>query len=122
MWIAHYNDGTELRQFSEGRENLFKDIDQSKLTVFELGVDSKLYKVFLTDGSFEINGELISFENFGIMNEFELIYFRRVRQNIGSSTEAEVLNCVGWKTNIDGHCFRRILKISETGEVTLALR
>jgi hypothetical protein len=123
MWIAHYNDGTELAEVSNGREVLFRDIDQNRLVRFELRVNSKSYEVDLINGSFKINTERMSFENFSKANKFELVYFRRVRHDLGPQSIGEQLQlCFGWKTNIDGHSFKRILKISERGDATLALQ
>jgi hypothetical protein len=122
MWIAIYEDGRELKQFSEGRENLFKDIDQDRLTLFQVEVNSKKYEVDLADGSFNIDGQKLAFENFGLQNKFQLIYFRRVRQQIGEASNPEVTQCIGWQTNIDGHSFKRILKINNNGGITLCLK
>lgn len=123
MWQAHYNDRTELAQFSEGKEQLFRDIDQNKLVKFTVRVNSKTYEVDLVNGTFNIAGVPLSFENFGLSNDFSLIYFKRVKRHIGSMGNViETLYCVGWKTQIDSHVFKRILKITEGGDVILALR
>ena len=122
MWIAHYNDGTELKQFSEGREMLFKDIELDKLKTFEIRKGDQSYTVNLEDGSFDINGQRLMFENFGTQNDFQLIYYVRVKRNIGPHLPPiERQICFGWKTNIDGYSFKRILKISDSG-VVLSLK
>jgi hypothetical protein len=121
MWIAHYIDGTELSQFSEGRERLFKDIELNKLESFELRVDSKKYEVNVKDGSLLIEDSKLCFENFGLQNHFDLIYFKRVRQHIGAEVKEETVYFLGWKTNIDNHAFKRILQIDKE-RVTLGLK
>lgn len=112
MWIAKYFDGTELRQFGEGKEMLFKDIQLDKLKSFELGVNSKSYEVDLVDGSFTLDGVKLGFENFGEQNQFDLIYYKRVRRSIGPQATSVITYCFGWKTNIDGHSFKRIVKLT----------
>jgi len=121
MWIAKYFDGRELKQFGDGRESLFKDIELDKLKSFELRVNSKPYEVDLVNGSFMLEGVKIEFENFGSQNDFDLIYFKRVRNTIGQNSVRTETFCFGWKTNIDGHTFKRIVKISD-GNIQLALK
>lgn len=103
---------------------MFKEIEQKKLKTFEVRIKNKWYSVSLEDGSFLFNGEQISFENFGKQNEFQLIYFKRIRRNIGPELPPiEIIECFGWKTNIDGHTFKRILKVKEEeGGVSLSLK
>ena len=123
MWIAHYKNGRELKQFGDGKEALFKDIEQDELKTFEVRVKNKWYSISLEDGSFQFNGEQLSFENFGKPNEFQLVYFKRIRRNIGPELPpVETLECFGWKTNIDGHTFKRILKVTEDGGASLSLK
>ena len=53
FWIAEYNDGTALSQFDPetGKENLFKNIDQSRLKrfgwyPFNLDLAEKIYEAY----------------------------------------------------------------------------
>ena len=83
-WTAIYEDGEELSQFNEdGSENLFGEIDQSRLMMFELRDSTdKIWIVDLQNGSFKIGDEVITFEGYeGV--DYRLIYFRRVRQLVG---------------------------------------
>ena len=99
MWIALYNDGEQLNQFNEdGSENLFKEIDQSKLDRFI--VRNQLHEVILNlkTGDVKINGLKMSFGYED--HDHRLIYFRRVRQTFG----LDPLSCeyVGWQSTIPG--------------------
>lgn len=35
-WIANYNDGSFLKQYDQGKENLYGNIDRDKLTRFDM--------------------------------------------------------------------------------------
>jgi len=105
-WIAKYNDKTQLSQFNEdGEENLFKDIDQDKLTEFVIGNPYKRLSVDLTTGIFNINGVLLEINNISKRSEeYRLIYFRRVSMSLGTDggSDKTVKSFIGYQITIDG--------------------
>jgi len=101
MWSAIYTNGLIFNQFNEDNsENLFKEIDQKKLRKFIVRTNGWEVIVNLETGECKVNGIRIAFgyEN----NEHRLIYFRRVRQTLGNSTEPVVNEYVGWQATIPG--------------------
>lgn len=104
-WLASYNDGTELKQFVNGEERMFKDIDQDKLISFTLSNANNEVVVCLSDGKIVING--VELYVAGMNNtDFEnrLIYFRRVTLNIGTGNIDEnksVKSFVGYQFTDD---------------------
>lgn len=126
-WIAHYNDGTKLEQYENGKENLFGDIKHDKLHYFCFVTDTEKFAVDLRTGKININGQEIEFENFGEQNDFQLIYYRRVRNDLGTRSGGQKVSFnIGWKTKIDNYSFKRVLKLTPTKgshmEVQLSLR
>lgn len=117
-WIVEYVDNTKLYQFTpEGQENLFKDIDLSKLRKFIILTDK--YKVILDmkDGSFEVNGLKLMFEGFDQKNDFRLIYFKRIGQNLGNG-QVDTKVFIGWQTTQGNKNHKRFLRIEEN-KITL---
>ena len=100
MWIAQYNDGTQLDQFNlDGSENLFKNINQDKLKRFIIRSEQREIILNLVTGEVRINGLKLSF---GFEDEVHrLIYFRRVRQILGSGAPS-VVEYVGWQATMQG--------------------
>jgi len=104
-WIAKYKDGTSLHQFSDGKENLFKDINQEKLEVFTIGSPYKQVSVNLVDGTFDVNGTIVSIDGLSNRDEdYRLIYFRRVQASLGTdgSSSRIVKSFIGYQITIDG--------------------
>ena len=94
---AIYKDGTILKQFAEdGTERLFKEIDQDNLSEFRLDNRFHAYRVSLDTGDFGINDERITFNGFE-HSKFKLVYFKRVRQNLGGPIPVEVTYNIGWQ-------------------------
>ena len=85
VWKAIYEDNTELNQFKDGKEVLFKEIDQEKLIAFRL--DNEQGKHMIVDlkiGMFVVNGSIFAIPNLSNLKEkYRLIYFRRVVQSLG---------------------------------------
>jgi len=106
IWIARYRDGTGLRQFNpDSSENLFKDINQEKLVEFSLIDEDIIYSVSLEDGIFNINGLKLGFDEISKDNNLRLIYFKRVKQNMGSfgaESSIEITYNIGYQTNVRG--------------------
>lgn len=102
-WKAIYNDGAELNQFQDGKENLFKDIDEDKLVYFKLSDGKDEVLLSLSDGKFIINKQEISID--GYNNEQEdnrLIYFRRVTTTLGQGGHVPnniVTSYIGYQFN-----------------------
>ena len=125
IWTAVYSNGDELSQYKDdGSENLFSDIDQTKLEAFYISTPDEYWCVDLTDGTFMINEESFNFEGFDGV-DFKLIYFRRVRQVIGMCDDTHttsVIHHLGWQTNIDGKNYQRVMAIAEDGSITFKIK
>lgn len=96
MWKAIYNDGTMLPQFEENIEHLFSEIDHSKLGVFRIDLPENGYAVSLDDGSFSIGGARFKFDGYE-KEKFTLIYFRRIRRDLGGDSEPIITHHLGWQ-------------------------
>jgi len=132
-WQAVYGDASSLMQYNEdGSENLFKDIDQSRLVMFIVGGknlcgDDWFWTVNLDNGDFNINGRHVSWDGFGVGVDYRLIYFRRVTQTMGPGTNTQkVVQHLGWQTTFGdkGHPIgeknhKRIMQITESGRVSI---
>lgn len=86
MWIAVYNDETNLLQYNEdGTENSYSDIDRSRLTEFHLldrEIDKTVYAIALDEGQ-------------------RLIYRRRIATS-GNNDHRWTITMVGWQQTIAG--------------------
>ena len=52
-WIANYSDKTVLRQFFDGKENSYQDIDRNRLERFDLldwDTNKPVYSLYLREG------------------------------------------------------------------------
>ena len=115
MWTAIYEDGSRLTQFEEnGDEHLFSEIDQDKLSLFEIRLKDHIFGVSLQEGAFRIDEVYFNFEGFKKEDKFKFIYFRRVRQTLGVGTNT-TQHCIGWQLegNEDKPNQKRILKVME---------
>jgi len=85
IWRAIYESGEELTQYKDGKEVLFKEIDQERLIAFRL--DNEQGRHIIVDlkiGMFVVNGSIFAIPNLSNRPEkYRLIYFRRVVQSIG---------------------------------------
>jgi hypothetical protein len=120
-WLAVYKDNKQLSQFSKGKERLFKEIDLDKVKEFILIREEDMqlkdtYSVNMVNGSFWINKQKIDFEcNIGTQ-ELKLIYFKRVRRNLGGG-DTKITYCIGWE-NRDNPTTKRIMKVTEEGSIS----
>jgi len=120
-WLAVYKDNKQLSQFSKGKERLFKEIELGKLKEFILMRDEDLqlkgtYSVDMTDGSFWIDKQKVNFEcNVGT-KELKLIYFKRVRRNLGGG-DTKITYCIGWESRANP-TVKRIMKVTEEGFIS----
>ena len=100
-FIAHYNDGTKLDQEpNTPQEKHFGDIQQEKLSKFELVGKEGRFSVDLKTGEFNLKGEKLYFDKYPFDGESRLIYFRRVRQF--STSSYHLMYCFGLKCTKDG--------------------
>lgn len=112
-WIASYNDQTELKQFENGKEHLFKEINQEKLKQFALTENNKIQAfVDLDTGQIHVGNKILEFPKFKDV-EFRLIYFRRVKQVIGSPEDSSVSHYIGWQTTIKDRNYKRIISFKD---------
>jgi len=117
MWKAVYNDDSTLSQFNEdGSENLFRDIDQSKLFKFIVSTEKGREVIVNTKtGEIKVEGVKLDF-GYGD-SEHRLIYFRRVRQTLGGSSGPTMTEYVGWQSTIQGSDgpfnIKRIIGVNE---------
>jgi hypothetical protein len=125
MWTALYEDGTYLPQYEDdGREHLFKEINETKLVELVVITDKHQYSVNLRRGTFLINDMAIRFSQYENLGGYRLIYFRRVQKHMGSggedTEEESTQEYVGWQmTTEDGKNHKRYLAINEHGLVTV---
>lgn len=112
-WIAIYNDKTELKQFENGKEHLFKEINQEKLRRFALTENNKIQAfVDLDTGQIHIGDQILEFPKFKDV-QFRLIYFRRVKQVLGLPEQSSVNHHIGWQTTIGDRNYKRIITFKD---------
>lgn len=81
-WIAHYDNGESLKQFENGKENKYADINRERLFRFDLldrATDKAVYSLYLREGQ-------------------QLIFRRRTLKQINKPDV--VLFLVGWKMTV----------------------
>ena len=116
MWIAIYSDGSQLAQNNEdGSENLFSNIDQTRLEKFIVRNRIREVIVDIKTGECKVDGLKLAFGHDDV--EHRLIYFRRVRQTLGKSSGPQQIEYVGWQATIQGGVeplnIKRIIGIKE---------
>lgn len=72
IWIAKYQDGSELKEIDNGNENSFFDINRNKLKEFCLYNDNQYYSYFVDDGRINIDGNFIDISYVYDNNEIKL--------------------------------------------------
>ena len=101
MWTAIYKDDSILKELDDGKETLFKEIEQEKLKAFELAIGENVYGVHLENGRFRWNNSPIYFER-SASAKYKLIYFKIHRKEIGMNNNkilnASVTYHIGWET------------------------
>lgn len=115
-WKAVSKDGSVLPQFENGKEHLFKEIDQDNLFEFQLICDNRLVlSLFPETGVFGINGFLyktdLSYRQDKL--DYKLIYYKKVMQYIGEGTSSSVFYNVGFEVNINGKTHKRIMRVKD---------
>lgn len=104
IWQAVYDDGTVLNQFNEEKENLFKDIDQEKLIVFNLSENGNTITVNLEQGIFTINETVFEVPELSYKEGYRLIYFRRNTRKLatgGVELSCEIESFIGYQLEVD---------------------
>lgn len=95
LWKAVYSDGTWLNSGN------YADIDRRKLVAFELW--SQGYQKLIVRVNLELSQRLI--------------YRRRVRAQVLSPNNSEVMYIVGWQQTIQGYNIQSILCVYEDGRI-----
>jgi len=131
-WLAQFSDGSQLKQFeTNGKENLFRGVlnRQNDLVKFILFHTKKSlrFTLDLKLGVIYINAlqmpqpELLS--DVDDKNRKRLIYFRRCKMEIGQlgqQIKTNVIYFLGYQWNNEtGKNFKRIIQISESGDVII---
>lgn len=106
IWTAKYNNGNQLKQFEvDGKENLFKDIDQERLEFFTITNGTSQISLDLKTGVFELNNSIIEIDGLSHRDEeYRLIYFRRVSVSIGTISgisDKTIKHFIGYQITID---------------------
>jgi hypothetical protein len=118
-WKAYYSiGGDSLSQFNlDGSENLFKDIDTSRIILFVLSQNHTKslldtdFVLSLPDGVFILKGVPIIFGRF---DSNRLIYFRRNLVAIGSPNDSQkVYHILGIQATINGKNRKVLFKIDD---------
>jgi len=102
QWTAHYNDGTELRQYENDEKRAYENIDRAKLasfSVFRDNYERKLLTIHLEPGQ-------------------RLVYRQRVLQKLGD--DPIELYLVGWQQTIAGACTQSIAYIFPDDRIEIA--
>ena len=121
QWRAHFSDGTTLSQYEGDRERSFRDVlnREEDLCVLELSDPNskEVYKVNLTDGSFQVGEILIPIFN-PPGTKYRVIYFKSVRLEMGGyGVVRDVDFHIGWQTTFEGRNYKLILCIKSNGDV-----
>lgn len=109
-WEAIYLDGSSLKQFDDGIEHLFKDIQQDKLLEFRLYHNNRVVSLFPQTGTFGLNGLLYDTDISNQKQKCRLIYFVR-RQKILGLGEDINKHILGFQTSISGKSYKRLISI-----------
>lgn len=130
-WLAQFSDGSQLKQFDNGKENLFcavldRQNDLVKFILFHtekslrLTLDLKLGVIYINNVQMP-QPELLS--NVDSRDNKRLIYFRRITKEIaqtGNVIKTTVLYFLGYQyNNLAGKNFKRIIQISDNGDVII---
>ena len=118
VWKAIYENGEELNQFKDGKEVLFKEIDQEKLIAFRL--DNEQGRHIIVDlkiGMFVVNGSIFAIPNLSNLKEdYRLIYFRRVTKDIGTAGNIKGTTTepyIGFQITINDKNYKAMVSILE---------
>ena len=111
-WLSIYEDKTTLNQFDEdGKEHLFKEIEESKLKEFALFHNEKVISLFPKQGVFGINGLIYKTDLSEQDLDYRLIHFSRRRKIMGPKGNNENEYFVGFQVNKDGKNHKRLISV-----------
>jgi len=121
-WIAKLKGGREIKQFVDSKETLFKEVIDNlhNLQSFCLiGDNGDLIYVDLEDGHFGMDGRRITFAGFENLQNYKLIYFRRVQKHMGSFgkeiLKSTVHHFIGYEVFAGGRKRQVKLEVDEKG-------
>jgi len=116
-WTAIYSDFSELKQFNNGKEMLFKDIDQAKIIAFRIDSSIGSVVVDLINGLIMCNGLVLEFpELYNLKEKYRLIYFRRNKVDIGVGNKLDnhtVTHNIGYQVTVNGVNKQIILSVTD---------
>lgn len=129
LFVAEFKDGTRYYQDKRDRSlvepltrSAFYDVQQrlDEVTKFSLVGGGREHTVFLYDGHFETDGEIIvSHPSLGDLTKRRLIYFRRCEQTVkaGQAMPPKVVGYfIGWQANDEhGRNQQMVLEIPPLG-------
>lgn len=121
-FVVYYNNGEKLYQkYNTKDESHFGHIKQELLQKFVLTNSKNSYSVDLKTGEFDLNGVKFRFNDFNGLENYRLIYFRRIRQIINSPVEIHDLKyCFGIQATSGGKNRQFLVWIDEeTDKITV---
>lgn len=104
QWRVIYKNNDSLYQdFESAGEKHFGNIEQDRLSIFEIYSEDQSYSVNVETGEFSLDGSKIFFGNIPRGEEYRLIYFRRIKQALNGVTEdSSIRHCFGIQCTVDG--------------------
>lgn len=110
-WEVIYNDGSVFRQYEEdGKENVFRDINQEKMVVFNLYHNGKYISLNIKNGSFFLNGLYYKTDISELDKNYRLIYFARKRKVLGGEGDTNTY-FVGYQVTIEEKNHKRMVSL-----------
>jgi len=128
-WLATFNDGSQLKQFDNDRENSLRQVldRQNDLRYFTLyhtkkdlrfSVDLKLGIIYINKRQIP-EAELLSIKG----GNLRLIYFRRVAHELasfGKIGSTKIIYFLGFQyNNLAGKNFKKIIQINAEGSIII---
>ena len=110
-WKAIYTDETFLDRDSNGKENLFGDIQQDKLREFAVFHNDRVISFFPDSGVFGINGLIYKTDLSEKQLDYRLIFFARRQKNMSAVPDSNTY-FMGYQTIAEGSNKKRLIAIS----------
>jgi len=128
--IAEYNDDSALPQFDPEtyRENLFRDIDKSKLKAFGWYPFSEEFAKKLRENGVKAVSKPLPYFRLVLKDGWRLIAFRRTAVKYGLTKQGDITNqrikvlfyALGFQTTVRGRNVKCILWINDNGNVVIS--
>ena len=124
-WIATYQNGEYLKEFEDGEENSFYDIEQDRLKGFGL-VGGEVFRFDNNTGTFYINGDPLEIYYGDKLltgeTDKDLIQFKEAHSEIKPGAQGRLQNKIdsynmGYKTKVDDIYFKGIVKVYENKKI-----